>query len=128
MDRPKLPDLARFGEMVRQTPGLTLRQLQYWMHADRNGFRACVLKIGRVLLLDRAAFEAWRERTQAQKDVARIWEGVYKRKYAQRKAAGVCPKCGEQPQINYVLCRACCEEARQRAVRKKARHALADTA
>jgi ribosomal protein L34 len=48
--------------MAQQTPSVTKRMLTHWLASNLDGFRdRCAVKIGRRVLLDREAVEAWIE-------------------------------------------------------------------
>ena len=77
MPATRIPDLAAISDLAREHPRfteLTLRDLVY--HAEPrltargetiapNGFAPCIVRIGRRVLIDRAAFAKWIEQRRA---------------------------------------------------------------
>jgi len=73
MSATSIPELAAIADLARENPRfpeLTLRDLVY--HAEPrltargetippNGFAPCIVRIGRRVLIDRAAFAKWIE-------------------------------------------------------------------
>ena len=54
--------LVSVEQLEQRSPALSKRLLRHWLHLNFDGFRdACAVKIGRRLLLDVAAVEAWLE-------------------------------------------------------------------
>jgi hypothetical protein len=54
--------LVSVEQLEQRSPALRKRLLRHWLHLNLDGFRdTCAVKIGRRLLLDVAAVEAWVE-------------------------------------------------------------------
>jgi hypothetical protein len=48
--------------MAKQAPSISMRMLRYWLEQNRDGFRdRCAVKVGRRVLLDGVAVQAWLE-------------------------------------------------------------------
>jgi hypothetical protein len=63
-----IENLVDIKTLAQQSPVLKPRMVQHWLHANIGGFRdVCAVRIGRRVLLDRAAVDAWLDARRVEK-------------------------------------------------------------
>lgn len=66
-------DILTVAQVAEQYPAFTEKTIRWWIYNRKtNGFRACIIRIGKRIFIDRVKFTAWLETHRPPPDVLGI--------------------------------------------------------